>query len=79
MERLKLTEALNMSCPLKHMAAAACGQRTKSQSSSGRSPGKKGGGPNRGRAEGLDGGSTPPDGRTDGRSALRTPAGFHMD
>lgn len=39
------TEALTMSCPLKHMAAAACGQRTKSQTSSGRRPSTKGGDP----------------------------------
>lgn len=39
------------------MAAAACGQRTKSQRNSGWSPSKKGGGPNWGRAERLDSGA----------------------
>lgn len=52
-----LRAALNMSCHLKHMAAAACGQHTESHRSSGRSPSKKGGGPNWGREGRLDGGS----------------------
>lgn len=59
-----------MSCHPKHMAAAACGQCTKSQRSSGRSPSKKGGGPNWGRAERLDGSSELY--LTDGQSVLRT-------
>lgn len=46
-----------MSCHLKHMAAAACGQCTKSQRNSGWSPSTKGGGPNWERAERLDGSS----------------------
>lgn len=45
-ERSGRTEALNTSCHLKHMAAAACGQRSKSQSGSGFSPRTEGGGPN---------------------------------
>lgn len=48
-----------MSCRLQRAAAAACGQRIKSQRSSGRSPSLKGGGPNWGRAERLDGSSGP--------------------
>lgn len=56
-ERVTLTEALNMSCHLKHMAVAACGQHTKSHRGSGRSPSKKGGGLNWGRTERLDGSS----------------------
>lgn len=46
------------------MAVAACGQHTKSHRSSGRSPSKKGGGLNWGRAERLDGSS-------DGQSVLK--------
>lgn len=46
-----------MSCHLKHMAAAACGQCTKSQRNSGWSPSTKGGGPNWEKAERLDGSS----------------------
>lgn len=48
------TEALNMSCLLKHMAAAACGQCTKSQTSSGGRPSTKGGVPTSERKLRLD-------------------------